>query len=77
MKPERFMVVNSGVKEGKAYSFLKAIREGVKKESGEAYAFLDENSFLREEEQLPLGSVISYERKRVDNITDSKRFATK
>ena len=68
---EKFLVYSSGTKDGKGYAFLRAIRSGTKKGSKDTYSFIDEKSFMREEEALPVGSIISYERKRV-TASDNK-----
>ena len=64
---EKFVVVSNGVKLGKQYSILRLIREGQTKQSGEPYAFIDEKSFMREDESFPIGTILRYERRRVDN----------
>ena len=67
MNSERFMVIASGTKNGQQYSSLKRVVEGKKKDTGEPYQFLDDNSFMKEAETLPLGTILRYERRRVDN----------
>jgi hypothetical protein len=61
---ERFIAVSSGTKEGVDYTILRPIREGVNKK-GEKYAFIDENGYQREAAAMAIGSIVTYERKRV------------
>ena len=69
---EKFMVVASGVKDGNPYSNLKKIVSGTKRNTNEPFAFLDDNSFEKVNEKLTLGTIIIYERKRIENKFTSK-----
>ena len=57
---ERYIVTSAGTKEGKPYSFLTPIREGISKD-GNAYGFLDTNRAVRREEKLQVGMVVNGE----------------
>jgi len=61
---EKYMVIGSGTKDGNAYATLKRVVEG-RKENGDNYAFIDEKSFKKEAEQLPLGAIYEYSSTRV------------
>ena len=61
---EKFLVVGSGNKDGNAYSTLKRIVEG-SKDNGDRYAFIDEKSYKREAEELPVGSIYEYTSTRI------------
>ena len=61
---EKYLVIGSGMKDGKAYSTLKRIVEG-KKDNGDRYAFIDEKSYKREVEELPVGSIFEYASTRI------------
>jgi hypothetical protein len=61
---EQLMVTSSGVKNGKAYATLNGIVQGVK-ENGDKYAFIDQNRKVKEQEEMPIGSIVVYETKRV------------
>ena len=60
---ERYIVVSNGEKDQRKYSILRQIREGISKQ-GTPYAFIDEKTFMKEEEIIPLGTIVTYERKR-------------
>ena len=74
MHQEKFMVVSSGIKDKVPYSLLKLVRQGKKRDTGEAYAFLTDVT-IKEVEQLELGQIITYERKRTD-FSKSTKFPT-
>lgn len=59
-----YIVTSAGVKDGKPYSFLAPVVQGVNKK-GEAYAFLNMENIIREDEQFQLASVVYFETKRV------------
>ncbi|MCL2216283.1 MAG: hypothetical protein FWB91_04595 [Defluviitaleaceae bacterium] len=61
---EKYLVIGSGMKDGNAYSTLKRIVEG-KKDNGDRYAFIDEKSYKREVEELPIGSIYEYASTRI------------
>jgi hypothetical protein len=58
-----YMVTSSGVKAGKAYATLNRVVQGTK-DNGDKYSFVDTNSAIREAEELPLGSIHTYETNR-------------
>jgi hypothetical protein len=64
---EKYIVTSTGVKGGKPYASLSCIVSG-KKENGDTYAFADEKRRIREGEEIPVGTVITYETKRVANV---------
>ena len=64
MDAEKYLVFSSGKKQDKEYSFLRKVIEGTKK-NGDTFSFLDDKSFQREEERLPVGTIIRYQRQRV------------
>ena len=72
MNIDKFLVVSTGSKDGKPYSFLKLIKEGKKKNTGENFAYLEPNSFMREPETLSMGQIVHYERKRV--VSNGNKF---
>jgi len=61
-KIERWIVCSSGVKDGKSYSFARMIRENTKKDNGDENSGIIENSFQREDVQLPVGTILEYGR---------------
>ena len=65
MKKNMWMVTSSGIKDGQPYAFLKQVREGKSKNAGEPYANIDEKSFKKEDEALPLGKIVSYKEERI------------
>jgi len=57
---ETCIVTSTGIKDGKPYSFLTPIRQGVSK-NGNVYGFLDTDRAIRREEKLQIGLMVNGE----------------
>ena len=73
---EKMIVVSNGIKDGQEYSILRAVREGISK-AGSPYALIDNDSFQKENSIIPIGTFVSYERKRVVDTWDETPATTK
>ena len=73
MSTERLMVVSNGVNKetNEPFSILKVIREGKNKETQQPYAFLEDKSFHKETEILPIGTILTYQRQRISGGAES------
>ena len=61
---EIYIVTSTGIKSKNSYSSLSRIVQGTK-DNGDRYAFIDSNNRIQEGEELPLGSIVHYETKRL------------
>jgi uncharacterized protein YigE (DUF2233 family) len=56
---EKFMVTATGTKDGKPYTSLSRLVQG-SKANGDRYSFLDQNRTMREQEEIPVGTIVEY-----------------
>ncbi len=61
---EKFLVLATGKKNGEFYSLASRIISG-EKENGDFYSFVDNKNTQREEQSIPIGTILEYETKRV------------
>ena len=70
---EYYIVTSTGIKDGKPYSSLSRVIQG-EKENGDKYSFFDSKAFpMRENEEMPLGTVLLYETARRVEPTKGNR----
>jgi len=66
MMKEQFLCTATGVKDKKPYSTLLRIVQGTKNDnSGDTYCFADQKNKKYESEEIPIGTIVTYESKRV------------
>ena len=57
---EQYMCTATGTKNGQAYATLARLVQGTKRDSTDRYSFLDSNRTVREQEEIPVGTIVTY-----------------